>query len=286
VRGCIRRTRGGSPANPQREPGLRRAARGIGLAVGEELVERALGVAGGKEGQPHVGRRHAVEDHRAYAVAVLADVDEGGTRAVGAAIQVDALVAEMGAHVVQVVHRDGRRVEPDVGFVAGQTRLQPLERLVIRFGGLAQRTGVGPAVQRIRFARPALVDEHDVAVLQHLPEDVAHLTRELCRALPGATRQEEQRVRMLAAAERGQQHDVEADAAAGLRLPVLEHLQGPAIGVNRPLVTRAGTEPLERRHSGRGGARRGECQREKDKERSDVSVQMPTERGASRQRSR
>ena len=45
-------------------------ARGVGLAVGEQLVERALRVARGEQRQAHVHRRDAVEDHRSHVFAV------------------------------------------------------------------------------------------------------------------------------------------------------------------------------------------------------------------------
>jgi hypothetical protein len=46
---------------------------------------------------------------------VLAQVHERGARAIAAAPHVDALVAERGAHLIEVVHRDGGCVQPGVG---------------------------------------------------------------------------------------------------------------------------------------------------------------------------
>jgi len=61
---------------------IRGVAARIGIAVGEQLVERPLRVARGVHRQTHVGRRHAVENGRTHAVAMLAHVDEGRTRPV------------------------------------------------------------------------------------------------------------------------------------------------------------------------------------------------------------
>ena len=115
-------------ADARRQIGMPRATGRVALAVSQQLVERALGVAGGIQGQAHVRRRDAVENHRADAVAMLPQVDQRRPRAVRAAVQVDALVAKMRAHLIEIVHGDGRRVQADVGVISLQAAAQPLER--------------------------------------------------------------------------------------------------------------------------------------------------------------
>ncbi len=118
--------------------GKRPLARRVGVAVGEQLVERALRVARGEHRQPHVHRRDAVEDHRAHVFAVTTEVDQRGARAVRTAVDVDAVVAEMLTHVVEIVHRDVRGVEAHVGVVAREASLQAVEA---RLAGLGQSRG-------------------------------------------------------------------------------------------------------------------------------------------------
>ena len=107
------------------------AGRGL-CAIGGQQVERTLHIARKEHRQPHVGRRDAVEDRGADAIAVLAQVDQSGAGAVGAAVNVDLVVAEERAHVVEVVHRDRGRVKTKVGVVAGEAFLQ--ERDVVGVG--------------------------------------------------------------------------------------------------------------------------------------------------------
>ena len=201
VRGCTIRTVGGACsrrrsrfADARRQLRERPLARGVGLAVGEELVERALRVARGEQRQPHVHRRDAVEDHRADVFAVAAEVDERGARSVRPAVQVDAVVAQIRANLVQVVHGDVGRVEADVGVVARETSLQAVEARLARFGHLAQRVRVRSAVQRIRLPGAALIDEDDVARPLDGAEGRANLARQLRRALAGPAGEEEQRI--------------------------------------------------------------------------------------------
>ena len=87
------------------------AARLVRFAVVHQAIERPLPVARHEQRQTHVGRRHAVEHDRANRGLVLPQVHQRRTCAVGAAVDVDLVVAEVVADVIEIVHRDGRGVE-------------------------------------------------------------------------------------------------------------------------------------------------------------------------------
>jgi intracellular septation protein A len=220
----IRLESGEQRANAHGQVRLCGAARCVGVAGSQQFVERPLCVACGKERQAHIGRRDAVEDHRSHTLAMPAQVDEGRPRAVGAAIQIDVLVAEMRADRIEVVHRDARRVVAHVGVVTSQAGFQPGKRLLVGFHRLAEGVGRRSTVERVRLAGATLVDEDDIAVAEYPPEDLPHLRRELRRRLTGSAGEEEQRVGTLST-QRGQHDDVQRDAAAGGCLRILEHLE-------------------------------------------------------------
>ena len=200
--------------------------------------------------------------------AVLPDVDEGGAGAVRAAIQIDPFVAEMRADVVEVVHRDAGRVEPDVGVIAGQARAQPVERLLVRLGQLLQRVRFTPALERMRLAGAALVNQDDVALTEDGAEYFAHLGRQLGRRLAWSTGQKEQRVGCRLGGQRRQGDDVERDAAPGPRIAVLVDFKRSAGGVGRALRRRAGVEPGQAGWGGRLGATGNRAEKRRGQEES------------------
>ena len=247
VRGCTSRTDGGSGSSLANRARTRLARSGYVAAQprsaaqsAEQAIEGALRVPRKVERQAHVGRCHAVEHERADALAVLPQVDEPGPRPVRAAVDVDPLVAEERPDLVEVVHRDRGGVEARVGVVAGQALLQPLEADLVRLVEHGESVIVGLALQRIRPAGAALVDEHDVAIGLEPPEQLADLPRDLRCALSGTAREKEERIRPRVGAERRPDHDLERDAAAGSGDAVLEHVDGGR------RVRRS-----DRRHSGR-----------------------------------
>src|SRR5215510_10898240 len=85
----------------------------------------------------------------------------------------------MRADVIQIVHGDVRRVETHVGVVSGQASLQAFDARLSWFRHLPERVRIRAAVQRIRLARPALIDEDDVARALDGAEGGADLTGEL-----------------------------------------------------------------------------------------------------------
>ena len=245
-------------------------ARRVGLAVGEELVERTLRVARGEHGQTHIHRRDAVEDHRADVFAVATEVDERGSRSVRPAVQVDAVVAQMRADLVQVVHRDVGRIETDVGVVSRETTLQAIETRVARLGHLAQRVRVRSAVQRIRLPGATLIDQDDVPRSLHGAEGRANLSRQLRGPLSRPAGQEDQRITCHRPYGR-QDDDPEPDLAAGLSGAILEYRQRPAVGIGRTLGTRAGMKTVEGPVAWPARARRGASEGQQRQEAGEES---------------
>ena len=134
-------------------------ARRVALAVGDELVQRALCIAGEEEGQSHVRRRHAIEDDGPHVRAVPAEVDQRCPRAVGPAVQVDRPVAEVRPHVLEIVHGDGRRVEAGIGVAARRGNAaaapRPPHRIHSGHGANRGRTGTpADSICRCRADRP------------------------------------------------------------------------------------------------------------------------------------
>jgi len=112
----------------------------------------------------------------------------------GNAIQIHPLVSQKRADLVQIIHRDVRGVETDVGVVPLQAAAQARQRRVRSQGEFAQRGRFGSTVQGIRLARATLIDEHDVSRALNAAEGVAHLIRQLRGALPWAPGQKDQRI--------------------------------------------------------------------------------------------
>ena len=182
----------------------------------------------------------------ADAIAVLAHVDERGARAVGAAVDVDLVVAEERADIVEIVHRDRRRVERQVGVVLRLAGLEAIERLLVGLHERLQRIVVVVAVERIRLAGAALIDEDDVAIVLHAAEDLADHLGQLGGALAGSAGEEEQRIGLRIGAERRQHDDVQIDLAALLGGAILVDLERAAVGIDGRVVAGARLEPVDR----------------------------------------
>jgi hypothetical protein len=117
------------------------------------------------------GRHRPLEDDRADARLEAPDVLHRQPRTVGAAYQVDAVVAERRAHLVEIVDRCCSRVLGEVG-VRGKCR-PAFTYLLDRHEGLkvALRVlgwAVEPAVEGVRPAGAALIDEHERVTLPQL----------------------------------------------------------------------------------------------------------------------
>jgi hypothetical protein len=81
--------------------------------------------------------------------------------------------------------------------------------VVVRLGQLVQRIRLVPAFQRVRFPRPALVHQDDVALSKHRAEYFADVRRHLRRGLSRASGQEEERVRGRLGRQRRERDDVQ-----------------------------------------------------------------------------
>ena len=227
-------------------------AGGVRRALVEEQAEGALGVPRIVERHLHVGGDDAAQDGAAHVARIAAHVDQGGAGAVGAAVEVDALVAEGGADVVQVVHRDRRRVERGIGGEPPQALSQRRHRQHVVH--VALRVVVAArqrAVEGIRAAGAALVDQHDVAVGEHPGEDAGERLGGGDRRLAGAADQDEQRIGSGGGAQRRQHRHPEPDPAPLPGGAVLEHLERAAarLPVDAGELARRERQP---RRGGRG----------------------------------
>ena len=222
------------------EPGEARVTGGVLRAGGGEQVQRAFSVLGKVERDPHVHRRHPVEDDAADAVRMPAEEHGGGAGAVGAAPEVDGSVSQGDPHLLQIVHRDRR------GVVLGVRvqRVQAFPPVGLRqFLGHAVEVA-GPlfeeiAGERVGLAGAALVHEHGVAVAEEIRGQTAQERREFGGRLPRPAGQVEHGIRLGVLFGGREDQDVEADLPPFGIGPVLQHLESPAERAFRPLTRRA-----------------------------------------------
>ncbi len=238
---------------------------GIGGAEGEQPFQRLVRVAAVISSPAPLGGHGGAQHRRAHARRIPPQIFAPGHGAVRRAVEIDRLVPQPGPHVVQIRHRDGRRVEGDVGARGELVAAAPHRRH--RQGRTEQRLGIVAvaeqvALERVGAAGPALVHEHDVAVRPHLGKGLGVEVGQVAGGLPGAALEDEQRVRSARAAGRRQDHDAERDLASTRGGAVLEDLQDAA--TRRPAQPRQ-LARLER-HRGLGGAERdGERESEGEK---------------------
>ena len=157
--------------------------------------------------------------------AVPAYIGHDRAGAVGAADQVDLIMAHRLADLVQIVHRVGRPVAAEIRvarqlLAAGAEGGDVEDRLEI---GLELDIGTGDAaIQPVALARSALVDEHDV-VMDALPIPGSNGGK-FGRRLARSADDEEDRRPLGAALARRDEDDAQRQPAAGSRLPVLEDM--------------------------------------------------------------
>ena len=181
------------------EVGKRALTRVVGRAVRDDVIERRLCPRG--EGQRQLlGRRADTEKRqRADPRRVLTQILQRGERAIRHAVEVDRRIAETATHLVEVVHRDRRRVEPEIG-----DRLQRLAaranlvgRQQISEVALGARIAVDePADEPVRRASATLIHEHDVPCPAHPREVVDDARGHLAGCAPARTAgEDEDRIR-------------------------------------------------------------------------------------------
>ena len=219
----------GEGVEPRAKIRERPRALGLGGAVGEEIVQRALGVPGERERQVHRHGRDAVEHGAPDVIAVRAHVHERRARAVRRPPQVDPVVAERFADKVEVLHRDARRVEAQIRvlIVAAARHLERVE-FGLEMLGEGRVVGQGLAEQTVGAAGPSLIDEHEIALFV---EAVGHGEGEpgdARRGLAGPAGQKEDGIGIRRRGERRDHHDAQVQRAAGGAGAILEHAHGAA----------------------------------------------------------
>ena len=179
----------------------------------------------------HLGRRSdAIQDDAPHAIGKLARVADGGARPVGDAVEVHPLVAQRFAHVVEVFHRDGGRIEARVCIELLEALCDPrLHRFVLEQPKLADVVGLGTA-KWVRRTRASLVDEHDVTLAMNAPESALHADIALRRGLSRAAGEKNERIGLGIPADRGHDGDTEIDRAAGTLFPILVNGERAALG--------------------------------------------------------
>ncbi|HVT57887.1 MAG TPA: hypothetical protein VHR45_05775 [Thermoanaerobaculia bacterium] len=248
----------------------------VGGAFGKQQVDRPLAGVGVVQRDGLVDGSHPVEHHAAHRLRMAPQIDLRRAGAVGAAEQIDLLVAEPAPHLVHVVHAQSRGVEPQVGQLreplpapADRERREKIARQQRRIGALAMRVRtVEVAVEGIRSSGAALVDQQDVAapaqlLLGQQGEAGGH-------PLPRSAAQVDDRVGRPIGAERRQDHDVEVDLAPPAGVAVLPHRVGAA---EHLLLDAAGMTGLEavRRPDRRCHRGRAERQQEGPRQHRDGS---------------
>ena len=191
-------------------------------------------------------QRAAVQDHRPHGVRVEAQVDLRRSGTVGRAVEVDLLVAERAAHRVEVVHRDGGRVEANL-------RAQPVEAAPdVRGDGrrLLDADARGRTAQPVRATRAALVDEHEVPGRSDPTEELLddRDVRARRSARPAGEVEERTGRRLL---RRGDDGDAQGDTATARPVRILRNGEAPAPGVDELDLA---VHELHRASVGAGGA--------------------------------
>ena len=188
----------------------------------------------------------------AHGARMAARVELRERGAVGAAEDVDPLVAEQLPDALDVVGRGRARQHPRLAAEAGEAPAEVgRDRLCVGRPHVLLRTR-----ERVRAARPALIDEHEVAVLADVREHLVDLDRGVGRdASRSALEVEERSARGLPGSR--DDRDVQRD-----RLPVRPGRRQPARAAGRSAhrrdsrACRRGRRPALRRVPAAGRAGR------------------------------
>ena len=158
---------------------------------------------------------HAVEDQRARGLRITARVVLRHARAIGAAVEIDALVAERAPHRVEIAHRDAGGVHAQVGFlrqlVAALDVLGPDFDLVDALENILVAV---VAVEAVRTAGAALIHQHDVAIAAHAIERRRRRGVQVHGRSARAAGDQEQRIGRLVEADGRHARDEQLDLAA------------------------------------------------------------------------
>ena len=254
----------------------RGAARRLAGAARQDVGERALGVQRHVRSERRTDGHDAVEDHAAHVLREAPQVLLRDARAVGGGVEIDAPVAERGAHALEVRDRQGGGVEGDVG--AGAERGQAALRTGGDVGetGAREAGGVVRAVEPVRAAGAALVEEHDVALAADARKHRCDRGVERGGRSARAAGEHEHGIGRGAAADGGHPRHAQGDVPPGRPCRVFGHLQRAALrgqhgqpqrmleltrGEGKPgRAARRSCEPEQRqeaRDQGPGGGKRG-----------------------------
>ena len=187
----------------------------------DQEIERTLRVSSHIHAEHFRRRSDAIQDDAPHATGELARVADGGAGPVGDAIKVDALVSERIAHVVEIFHRDCRRIEAGVRVELLEALCDPrLHRFVLEQPKLADVVGLGTS-KWVRRTRASLVDEHDVTFAVDAHEGALHADVAFRCGLSRAAGEKHERVGLGIPADRGHDGDAEIDRAAGTFITIL-----------------------------------------------------------------
>ena len=125
-------------------------------------------------------------------------------------------------HGVEVPDRDPGGVLPEIAAEFLQAGAEPLDLLRLLEGG-ADRRLLDLALERVRAAGAALVDEHDVAPRIGLVQHRQHLPSGAGGGLAGATREDEHRIGLLVASDRRDHREADLDGRALRLVRILRH---------------------------------------------------------------
>ncbi len=202
----------------------------VGRTAAQNAAQCLLGIDRHRRTHGELGRHDAIEDERAHTSGEAAQVLLRDAGAVGNTVEVDALVAESCAHALKIRHRKTR------GVVGGaRARTQQIEAALrggedLRVGSLVEALLVLGAVEGIGGAGAALIDEYNVALALDTPERSRDACVERTRRLSRPAGEDEERIGLLAAADRRHAGHVQSDPAAARVLRILGHLEDAAVG--------------------------------------------------------
>ena len=171
------------------------------------------------------------------------------------AVDVDRSVAEGLAHFFEIVHRDLRRVETQIGDLlepraarADRRNTQEI-RIEVAVGVRSRELGAG---QRGGFTGPAQIDEHEVATLANVVKGAAIEARVEGRRIAGAALEHEEWVGLLVRFQCRQHDDRQIDLASLPGVAVFPHFVGAASRLACHAFDCAGRE-CDLRRERRGG---------------------------------
>ena len=155
-------------------------------------------------------------------------------RAIGIAVEIDALVSEQHAHRVEIAHRDTGRVHAQVGLLRELVAALDVGRADFDFVEALEEVLVAViAVEAMRTARAALVDENDVAIAAHAIERARRRGVQIHGRCARPAGDQEQRIGFLVEADRRHARDEQIDLPSVRLLVVLRHRDACALGGQR-----------------------------------------------------